>query len=94
MGKRKSFWIGALFAQIGEKDKAFEVLNEMHKRRAIGLILAAREPLLDPLRDDPRFNAIFAQMNLFRLPLQAASFDVVICLGVLHHTDDPHDGIR
>jgi 2-polyprenyl-3-methyl-5-hydroxy-6-metoxy-1,4-benzoquinol methylase len=39
-------------------------------------------------------NVTFAQMNLFRLPLRPASFDVVICTGVLHHTADPHAGFR
>jgi SAM-dependent methyltransferase len=34
----------------------------------------------------------FAQMNLFRLPLQPERFDVVICSGVLHHTADPRGG--
>jgi 2-polyprenyl-3-methyl-5-hydroxy-6-metoxy-1,4-benzoquinol methylase len=37
-------------------------------------------------------NVTFAQMNLFRLPLQPARFDVVICTGVLHHTADPRRG--
>jgi 2-polyprenyl-3-methyl-5-hydroxy-6-metoxy-1,4-benzoquinol methylase len=36
----------------------------------------------------------FAQMNLFRLPLQPRRFDVVICTGVLHHTSDPKAGFR
>jgi 2-polyprenyl-3-methyl-5-hydroxy-6-metoxy-1,4-benzoquinol methylase len=36
----------------------------------------------------------FAQMNLFRLPLQPERFDVVICTGVLHHTADPRLGFR
>lgn len=36
----------------------------------------------------------FAQMNLFRLPLRAAAFDVVICTGVLHHTNDAQEGFR
>jgi SAM-dependent methyltransferase len=36
----------------------------------------------------------FAQMNLFRLPLRPAAFDVVICTGVLHHTSDPAGGFR
>lgn len=36
----------------------------------------------------------FAQMNLFRMPLRANAFDVVICLGVLHHTSDPRGGFR
>ena len=37
-------------------------------------------------------NVTFAQMNLFRLPLQPERFDVVICTGVLHHTADPRGG--
>jgi 2-polyprenyl-3-methyl-5-hydroxy-6-metoxy-1,4-benzoquinol methylase len=36
----------------------------------------------------------FAQMNLFRLPLQPAMFDTVICTGVLHHTSDPYQGFQ
>ena len=36
----------------------------------------------------------FAQMNLFRLPLQSEAFDVVICTGVLHHTSDPRRGFQ
>src|SRR5574341_812873 len=36
----------------------------------------------------------FGQMNLFRLPLQPSAFDVVICTGVLHHTNDPQGGFR
>jgi len=36
----------------------------------------------------------FAQMNLFRLPLQPEQFDVLICTGVLHHTADPEGGYR
>jgi SAM-dependent methyltransferase len=39
-------------------------------------------------------NAAFAQMNLFRPPFADASFDVVICNGVLHHTADPVGGFR
>lgn len=39
-------------------------------------------------------NAAFLQMNLFRPVFRAASFDVVICNGVLHHTRDPFRGFR
>lgn len=45
-------------------------------------------------RDNRLENVGFAQMNLFRLPLLPASFDVVICTGVLHHTADPREGFR
>ena len=36
----------------------------------------------------------FMQMNLFRPALALERFDVVLCNGVLHHTNDPLDGFR
>ena len=36
----------------------------------------------------------FVQMNLFRPVFEESSFDLVICNGVLHHTDDPPGGFR
>src|SRR5439155_573742 len=36
----------------------------------------------------------FAQMNLFRMPLKLASFDVGICADVLPHTHDPVEGFK
>jgi len=61
---KKGLLSAALLAQLGEKDKAFGVLDDMRKRRRIMRINVAQEPLLDPLRDDPRFEAILSQMNL------------------------------
>jgi SAM-dependent methyltransferase/uncharacterized protein YbaR (Trm112 family) len=37
-------------------------------------------------------NNAFLQMNLFRPPFRDASFDFVVCNGVLHHTGDPRAG--
>ncbi len=37
-------------------------------------------------------NVTFAQMNLFRPALTPESFDVVLCNGVLHHTESPEQG--
>ena len=39
-------------------------------------------------------NVTFLQMNLFRPAFKAASFNVVISNGVLHHTADPFEGFR
>lgn len=39
-------------------------------------------------------NVTFAHGNLFRLPLKREQFDVLICTGVLHSTDDPVGGYR
>jgi len=36
----------------------------------------------------------FVQMNLFRPAFAPASFDVLLCNGVLHHTADPFKGFR
>jgi SAM-dependent methyltransferase len=37
-------------------------------------------------------NVRFVQMNLFKPAFAPASFDVVMCNGVLHHTADPYGG--
>jgi len=39
-------------------------------------------------------NVAFIQMNLFRPVFKPASFDLVICNGVLHHTSDPFLGFQ
>jgi SAM-dependent methyltransferase len=39
-------------------------------------------------------DAHFVQMNLFRPVFAPASFDLVVCNGVLHHTADPFLGFR
>lgn len=52
------------FAQMGEKDRAFETLEDMFKRRAIMLVTLAREPALDPIRDDPRYHDLLKRIGL------------------------------
>lgn len=39
-------------------------------------------------------NTAFVQMNLFRKVFKPASFDLVVCNGVLHHTSDPSLGFQ
>jgi SAM-dependent methyltransferase len=66
------------------------------RRRVIGADLCMNSlELARGFRD--RFgvvNADFVQMNLFRPPFAEASLDVIISLGVLHHTSDPEGGFR
>ncbi|HMM79079.1 MAG TPA: tetratricopeptide repeat protein [Pyrinomonadaceae bacterium] len=59
----RSMLPAGIYAQLGEKDKAFEILDDMCERRAIMLVTAAREPMLDPLRDDPRYKALMAKIG-------------------------------
>lgn len=39
-------------------------------------------------------NLHLLRADLFRLPLAARAFDVVICRGVVHHTPQPYEAIR
>ncbi len=39
-------------------------------------------------------NVHFVQGNIFQMPVQENSMDVVICSGVLHHTPDPKGGYK
>ena len=64
-GPKPSFYpLAVLHAHIGEKDAAFEILEQLHKSRKIGLVNIARDPMLDPIRDDPRYSAIVSEMHL------------------------------
>ena len=62
--KERGIFRVAVYAQLGENDKAFEVLDEMLLRRAVMLVSSAREPTLDPLRADPRFDELLRKINL------------------------------
>ncbi len=39
-------------------------------------------------------NVVFAQGNIFAMPIAENSVDVLICSGVLHHTPDPKGGFQ
>ena len=62
--KLKPFFQAGNYAQLGENDRAFATLEELYKRRSILLIMAVREPTLDPIRNDPRFDQMLKNMNL------------------------------
>jgi ubiquinone/menaquinone biosynthesis C-methylase UbiE len=39
-------------------------------------------------------NAALYEGDVFKLPFEDGSFDIVICQGVLHHTSDPYRGFK
>jgi len=47
--------VAFLYASLGDKDKAFEYLEQAFKERNSRIASLQIEPQLDPLRDDPRF---------------------------------------
>lgn len=60
---RNLFRVGT-FAQLGDKEKAFDTLDGMLQNREILLVTIAREPTLEPLRSDPRFGALLKRIGL------------------------------
>jgi DNA-binding winged helix-turn-helix (wHTH) protein/Tfp pilus assembly protein PilF len=62
--KDRGLFLAGTLAKLGEKDKAFEILDEMLKQRTVMVVTIAREPTLDQLRDDPRFENILKRIGL------------------------------
>jgi tetratricopeptide (TPR) repeat protein len=57
-GKQNYYKIAIAFAQLGEKDQAFVYLNKLVAERAWQVSQLYVDPLVDPLRGDPRFEAL------------------------------------
>jgi len=53
-----------VYAQLGDKEKAFESLNNAIDRRGVMNTLIAREPRFDPIRNDPRFDDLLSRIGL------------------------------
>jgi hypothetical protein len=49
---------------LGKADQALEWLAKAYQVRCSDMVYAKTEPLLDPLRSDPRFTALLNQMAL------------------------------
>jgi TolB-like protein/tetratricopeptide (TPR) repeat protein len=60
-----SAWgIGVLHASLGDVDDAFRWLDIAVEERATGLVLLRVHPRLDPIRQDPRYQALVRQVGL------------------------------
>ena len=55
---------GLIELHLGNKDGALDALEEAYDERAVWLAWAGSDPMLDPLRDDPRFQALLDKMGL------------------------------
>ncbi len=55
--------ISYIYISLGEKDKAFEWLENAYKERGGYLDLLKVDPWYDPIRDDPRFQDLLRRMN-------------------------------
>lgn len=57
------FQMAGVLAQLGRKDEAFAALDKAWDNRDSGLTTLLVDPLLDPLRADPRFDAIVKRID-------------------------------
>ena len=58
------FQSAVLYAKVGNKDRAFEDLEQSYQRREYWMMLLKVEPGLDSLRDDPRFDELVKRVGL------------------------------
>ncbi len=67
--RRKTSYVSAIsfavyYGSVGDFDRAFESLQTALDDRDPNLVGVMGDPLLDPFRDDPRYGALLARMNL------------------------------
>lgn len=56
--------VANIYAALGEKDQAFAELEKAYENHDWELFRLKVDPLMDPLRDDPRFKAMLKRLNL------------------------------
>jgi TolB-like protein/Flp pilus assembly protein TadD len=57
-------YLAAIHVGLGEKDQAFQLLDNAYKARVDRLVYLKVEPMADPLRSDPRFAQLLAKIGL------------------------------
>ena len=62
-GDTESSQYGEIYAQLGDADRAFAAFDKAAEVRDPGLIYLKRDPLLDPIRRDPRFAALLKRLK-------------------------------
>jgi TolB-like protein/predicted Ser/Thr protein kinase len=63
-GYSSAYDIAALYANLGDKDQAFQWLNTAYQGRELGLLGLKTDFLLDPVRSDPRFAELVRRVGL------------------------------
>jgi hypothetical protein len=53
-----AFYSGAIYAGLGDIDRALAALKKAHEERCDYMVHLPKEAAADPLRGDPRFDAI------------------------------------
>jgi len=56
--------IALTYVGLGDKDHAFQWLEEAYREHDVGLVYLKVDPCLDPLRADPRFDSLLRRVGL------------------------------
>jgi tetratricopeptide (TPR) repeat protein len=59
-----SYWTAVIYAGLGDKEAAFAELEKSFQNHDWFLAKLKTDPFMDPLRDDPRFDAMVKRLNL------------------------------
>ena len=59
-----AYTIAEFYAELGDKDQAFQLLNTAFQERDEGLMGLKTDFSLDPLRSDPRFAELVRKVGL------------------------------
>ena len=62
-GEGAFYQIAQILAQLGRKQEAIDTLDKAYDVRDPGLTVMLVDPMLDPLRADPRFQALFKRLD-------------------------------
>jgi ribosomal protein L20 len=60
----RTYWLARIYAALGEIDKSFAELEQAFADKDIFLPRMKLDPMLDSLRDDPRFKDMLRRMDL------------------------------
>lgn len=63
-GQRNAYGLAIAYTGLGDKEKAFAVLESAYEQRQAGIFLLNSEPLVEPLRADPRFRNLLLRIGL------------------------------
>jgi TolB-like protein/tRNA A-37 threonylcarbamoyl transferase component Bud32/Flp pilus assembly protein TadD len=59
-----AYSLALMLVALGDKDQALAYLDKAYEERGSDIIMLRVDPLLDPLREDRRFDALLEKMNL------------------------------
>jgi Flp pilus assembly protein TadD len=63
-GEGSPFYIALVYTGLGEKDRAFQWLEQAYGERSGSVRYLKVEPRLEPLRSDPRFRVLLTKVRL------------------------------